>query len=230
MAFDESIGDYSVPSSAPIPPPSDWSIVAVRLLQGVVYHDDSETNWETLLKSITPLQDYFAKLGLLLVVDEADAMAYLRQVDDEEWPTDYPAVPRLFRRSPLTYEVTLLCVLLRDELRRFEEQEVFSDRCVLAQSELLAVWQAFFPAEQDPVKSNRQLAAALKKLEEMKFVKQFEKDPPSWEIRRILKARVPIDHLEKLRQSLADEVARRSSSASQSVEGDANDVDEESGA
>ena len=190
-------------------PPCEWSGVAVRLLQGVLYHDDSEQNWEILLRNTTILSDYFSKLGLLLVVDEADAMAYLRQFDEEEWPTDYPEIPRLFRRQPLSYETTLLCVLLRDELRRFEEQEVFSDRCILAQSDLLPVWQAFFRAEQDAVKLNRQLGTALRKLEDMKFVKQFEKEPPTWEVRRILKSRVPLEDLEKLRQSLLSEVALR---------------------
>jgi hypothetical protein len=201
--------DRLIRPNSSLPPPCDWSVVAVRLLQGVVYHDDSEQNWDTLLRSVTPLSDYFAKLGLQLIVDEADSMAYLRQYDEEEWPADYPSIPRLFRRQPLTYETTLLCVLLRDELRRFEEQEVFSDRCILAQSDLLSVWQAFFPAEQDAVKLNRQLGTALRKLEDLKFVKQFEKEPPTWEIRRILKARVPLEDLEKLRQSLVEEVKRR---------------------
>jgi hypothetical protein len=202
--------------AANLPPPCDWSGVAVRLLQGVLYHDDSEENWEILLRNTTPIADYFAKLGLLLIVDEADAMAYLRQFDEEEWPAGYPDIPRLFRRQPLTYETTLLCVLLRDELRRFEEQEVFSDRCILAQSDLLPVWQAFFPAEHDAVKINRQLGTALRKLEDMKFVKQFEKEPPTWEVRRIVKARVPLEDLEKLRQSLVDEVARRGVASSSS--------------
>ncbi|MBU6238166.1 MAG: DUF4194 domain-containing protein [Planctomycetes bacterium] len=200
-------------AAANLPPPCEWSGVAVRLLQGVLYHDDSEQNWEILLRNTTLLSDYFAKLGLMLVVDEADAMAYLRQFDEEEWPNDYPEIPRLFRRQPLSYEATLLCVLLRDELRRFEEQEVFSDRCIIAQSDLLPVWQAFFRAEQDAVKLNRQLGSALRKLEDMKFVKQFEKEPPTWEVRRILKARVPLEELEKLRQALLNEVARRGQSS-----------------
>lgn len=197
--------------AASLPPPCDWSGVSVRLLQGVLYHDDSEANWDILLRNVTSISDYFAKLGLLLVVDETDAMAYLRQFDEEEWPCDHPEIPRLFRRQPLTYETTLLCVLLRDEMRRFEEQEVFSDRCIIAQSDLLSIWQAFFPAEHDTVKLNRQLATALRRLEEMKFVKQFEKEPPTWEVRRILKARVPLEDLERLRQSLIDEVTRRGS-------------------
>ncbi|MEZ6135964.1 MAG: DUF4194 domain-containing protein [Pirellulaceae bacterium] len=187
-----------------LPPPAEWSGVAVRLLQGVVYNDDNRSTWETLLQNVSPLTDYFAKLGLLLVVSEADAMAYLRQPDDDEVPDEYASVPRLFRRTQLAYDTTLLCVLLRDELRQFEEEDVQNERCVIAQSDLLSVWQAFFPDEQDGVKLNRSLGAALRKLEDLKFVKQFESDPPSWEIRRILKARLPLSDLERLRQSLLD--------------------------
>lgn len=200
-------------SGNPIAPmPSEWSPVAVRLLQGVVYHDDSEEVWELLLRSVSPLSEYFAKIGLLLVVDEADAMAYLRQFDEDETPPDYPTLPRLFRRSPLGYEATLLCVMLRDELLRFEENDVQNDRCVIAQSDLLAVWQAFFPDSEDAVKLNRGLGATLRKLEDLKFVRQFEKEPPSWEIRRIIKARLPLADLERLRQSLILEVAKRGDS------------------
>jgi hypothetical protein len=185
-----------------IPPPADWSPVAVRLLQGVLYHDDNADLWEQLLENVTPLSEYFGKLGLLLVVDEPDAMAYLRQLDEDEIPVDYPAVPRLFRRTPLGYEVTLLCVLLRDELRQYEEEDVQNERCVVTQSDLLALWEAFFPDDIDSVRLNRSLTTALSKLEELKFVRQFEKEPPSWEIRRIIKARVPLNDLERLRLSL----------------------------
>ena len=72
----------------------DWSPVAVRLLQGVVYHDDSREMWEQLVENVSPLTEYFGKLGLLLVVNEPDAMAYLRQLDEDEIPADYPSMPR----------------------------------------------------------------------------------------------------------------------------------------
>ena len=192
-----------------IPPPADWSPVAVRLLQGVVYHDDNLELWEQLLENVSPITEYFGKLGLLLVVDEPDAMAYLRQLDEEEIPSDFPAVPRLFRRTPLGYDATLLCVLLRDELRQYEEEDVQNERCVIAQSDLLALWEAFFPDQTDSIRLNRSLTAALRKMEELKFVRQFEKDPPSWEIRRIIKARLPLSDLERLRLSLVAAVGKK---------------------
>ena len=192
-----------------IPPPADWSPVAVRLLQGVVYHDDNLELWEQLLENSSPIAEYFGKLGLLLVVDEPDAMAYLRQWDEEEIPPDFPAVPRLFRRTPLGYEATLLCVLLRDELRQYEEEDVQNERCVITQSDLLSLWDAFFPDQTDSVRLNRSLTVALRKMEELKFVRQFEKDPPSWEIRRIIKARLPLSDLERLRLSMVAAVGKK---------------------
>ena len=188
----------------------DWSPVAVRLLQGVVYHDDSREMWEQLLENVSPLTEYFGKLGLLLVVNEPDAMAYLRQLDEEEIPMDYPSIPRLFRRTPLGYDATLLCVLLRDELRQYEEEDVQNERCVVSQMDLLSLWEAFFPDQTDSVRLNRSLTAALRKMEDLKFVRPFEKDPPTWEIRRIIKARLPLADLERLRVSLASAVGNSS--------------------
>jgi hypothetical protein len=80
---------------------------------------------------------------------------------------------------------------------------------VISQSDLLALWEAFFPNEEDTVRLNRTLSSALRKLEELKFVRPFEKEPPTWEIRRILKARVPLADLERLRLSLAAMIGKQ---------------------
>lgn len=192
----------------PNPQPVEWSVAAVRLLQGVVYHDDNEKTWDTLLKSVSPLGEYFAKIGLLLVVNETDGMAYLRQLDEEETVSDHEAMPRLFRRTALGYEASLLCVVLRDLLRQFEEDDIQNERCVHRQDDLLAIWKAFFRQQTDEVKLNRSLQTSLRKLEELKFVRQFEDEPPSWEIRRILKARLPIEDLERLKTSLLSAVEK----------------------
>ncbi len=133
------------------------------------------------------LSDYFAKIGLRLIIDEADGMAYLRQADDDDLEGDQHSIPRLFRKTPLTFEATLLCVLLRDLLRQFEEEDFQNQRCVVTQQELLELWKAFFPNVVDEVKLNRSLGATLRKLEELKFVRPFESEQPSWEIRRIIK-------------------------------------------
>lgn len=192
-----------------LPPPVPWAPAAVRLLQGIVYHDDAGDAWNQILAGVTPLSDYFARIGLMLIVNEEDGMAYLRQIEPEVLPPEYPSIPKLFRSVRLTFEASLLCVLLRDELRRFEEEIHRDDRCVVEQSSLLEIWQSLIPGEDDTVRANRNLGGQLRKLEELKFVRQFESDPPSWEVRRILKARLPLEALERLRSDLEAELQRR---------------------
>ena len=92
----------------------EWSIAAVRLLQGVVYADDGARLGDSFSRRGPQLADYFARLGLLLVVDEPEGLAYLRQLRDDELPDGYDRLPKLFRRTRLGYDETLLCVLLRD--------------------------------------------------------------------------------------------------------------------
>ncbi|GAB5513274.1 DUF4194 domain-containing protein [Rhodopirellula baltica] len=192
-----------------MPPPVPWAPAAVRLLQGIVYHDDAGDTWERILSGVTPLTDYFARIGLQLIVNEEDGMAYLRQIDPESLPPEYPSIPKLFRSVRLTFEASLLCVFLREELRRFEEEIHRDGRCVVTQAALLEIWQSLAPEESDDVRANRNLGGQLRKLEELKFVRQFEQDPPSWEVRRILKARLPLQELERLRADLEAELKRR---------------------
>jgi hypothetical protein len=206
---DNSSNDMLSPDT--LPPPVPWAPSAVRLLQGIVYHDDPGNSWNEILAGVTPLSEYFARIGLMLVVNEEDGMAYLRQIEPEVLPPEYPSIPKLFRSVRLTFEASLLCVLLRDEVRRFEEEIHRDDRCVIEQSALLEMWQSIIPGEDDAVRANRNLGGQLRKLEELKFVRQFEKNPPSWEVRRILKARLPLDALERLRSDLEAELTRRSS-------------------
>src|SRR5438094_10469305 len=93
----------------------DWSIAAVHLLHGVVYLDDGAL-WSLVCSNKSRLEEYFARIGLALVVDDAEGFAFLRQLEEEELGDGYDALPKLFRKSRLSYDSTLLCVLLRDEL------------------------------------------------------------------------------------------------------------------
>lgn len=188
-------------SADALPEFKPWSIAAVRLLQGVVYSDDSRT-WDLMLSNQSPLATYFGRLGLLLIVDEPEGLAYLRQLADNELPPEYESLPKLFRKSRLGYDPTMLCVLLREELRRYEEEDVHNERCVVEATALFDAWKTFFPPQHDEVKQRKELSAALSKLEDLGFVRQFSEQPEVWEIRRILKARLPVAELENLKSQL----------------------------
>ena len=178
-----------------------WSLAAVRLLQGVVYAEEEKV-WNLVLGSKSPLQSYFSQLGLLLIVDESEGFAFLRQFEEDEYPAGQAALPKLFRRVPMNYGATLLCVLLRDLLRQFEEEEVDNERCLVETTKLLADWKNFFPIDQDEVQKQKELRSALRKMEDLKLVRKFGDEPETWEVRRILKARLPAAELETLKLKL----------------------------
>jgi len=179
----------------------EWSIPAVRLFQGVVYSDDTKV-WNILLRHKSPLESYFSRLGLLLVVDEPEGYAFLRQLEEDELPEGWESLPKLMRRSSLGYDPTLLAVLLRDELRRFEDEDIHNARCVVEVDNLLGQWKMFFPTERDDVQHRNSLMPAMHKLEELGFVKKFSDSADAWEIRPILKARLPVAELERLKEAM----------------------------
>jgi len=178
-----------------------WSDVAIRLLQGVIEAEDART-WNLLLSNVQALEGYVARLGLCLIIDETEGLAYLRQMTEEEAPEGYDRLPKLFHSTRMSYGQTLLCVLLRDALRRFDDEETRNERCVIEERELLEQWKPFFPLQGDDVKQGRELHATLRRLEDIGFVKKVGQDPPTWEVRRILKARLAAGDLENLYRQL----------------------------
>ncbi len=191
----------------------DWSIAAVRLLQGVIEQEDGRA-WDILMANSTPVEQYMARLGLQLVVDETEGLAYLRQFSEDDLPEGYEAIPKLFRASRLSYGQTLLAVLLREALRRFEEEETHDARCVVEETILLETWKAFFPGQRDEVRQLRELQSTLNKLEDLGFVRKFGQEAGSWEVRRILKARLPVDQLEHLHSQLLAALERKQGTGS----------------
>lgn len=184
-----------------LPEFDELGVPAVRLLQGVLYADDILA-WDTLLARESDLVTYFAKIGLVLVIDRNEGMAYLKQVDEDHRSGGYERLPRLFRRTSLGYAATLLCVLLRDEYRRFEDEDLDNERCIVDVNALLEDWKQFFPSEQDEVRLRKQLLAGLSSLEKLKFVRKFGGASDTWEVCRLLKARLPLEELEALRDRL----------------------------
>ncbi|MDF1813129.1 MAG: DUF4194 domain-containing protein [Verrucomicrobiales bacterium] len=124
--------------SSDLPDYQNWSLAAVKLLQDVVYASDDSSTWSELLASRNRLVDYFARIGLTLVVDESNGYAYLRQLDTdlESLDKDYAELPKLYRQSRLGYGASLICVILREALRRYESEDFESELCVVAEEEL----------------------------------------------------------------------------------------------
>lgn len=175
-----------------------WACAALRLLQGVVYGEDGD--WRVLREHESPLRDHFAAIGLELVIDENEAFAWLRQRGTEEGEA---VLPRLVRRVPLSWDQTLLCVLLRDRLLQFDRSNDPDGRLVLTTEDFREMLLPFLPESGDVAKLERKINGLRAKAEELGFVRAFPSPTGiCYEVRRILKARLSVEELERIRDTV----------------------------
>ena len=180
-----------------------YAPLILKLLQGVVYYDDKQ--WDMLLSYANPVQRHFAAIGLQLHLDEAEGYAYLSQPDDEENELN---LPRLVRRMPLTYDATLLAVLLREALQQFDAREPDQPRFVLSRSQIHEMLHIFYTEQSDMTRLERQLDSAIRQVEGIGFLKKLNNPQETlYEVRRIIKAKVSADTLVEIREQLAAYIA-----------------------
>lgn len=181
----------------------DFGAAAVYLLRGILYRDQ-ETAWTALIRYRGRLEEYFAVLGLQLLVDEAEGYAYLRQYQTAEateagLPADFPT---LMSRRRLTYPMTLLLVLLRKRLLEFE-MAGNETRLVLAQREIVEMMRIYEDSLQtNERKSEDLILKYIKRLVEYGFLQPLKAEEDRYEVNRIIKAYLPIDELKKVADKL----------------------------
>jgi hypothetical protein len=185
-----------------------YAAVILKLLRGVLYYDDKE--WDTLLSYHQAVKQHFTRIGLMLHVDEADGYAYLTQPDaedrDDETPGDAApaALPRLVRRVSLGYEATLLCVVLREELLKFEAHEPDLERLVLSKAQLQDALQIFYPDQTDMTRLLGRIERVIASVVRAGFLRPLNRDEDDewYEVKRILKAKLSADRLVEIRDQL----------------------------
>jgi Domain of unknown function (DUF4194) len=158
----------------------------IRLMQGVVYRDSDEDTWLTLERLGAGVRDHFATIGVDVVVDNAEGYAYLRSRPEEDGEM---ALPRLVRRRALTYNVSLLLVLLRKRLVEFETTGG-EGRLVLTTDQIVEMLRLFQAESTNDARIVDQAETTIKKAAELGFLHQMRGQRDYWEVRRILKAYV----------------------------------------
>ena len=181
-------------------PPKSFpsAAVKVRLLQDAVYSESMEL-WGALNRYRQHIENYFQEVGLQLVVHEEDGFAYLKQADFEE----NMQIPRLFRRDKLSRGVAVVGVVLRERLLQFDEKVHDESRLTVGKDEIIQMVAPFFPESNDEVRSDKRIEAAIHRAEEMGLVRKVPgASDERYEVRRIVKARFPVETLRALRDQL----------------------------
>ncbi|EKD37177.1 MAG: hypothetical protein ACD_75C01227G0004 [uncultured bacterium] len=180
---------------------ADLSAVVVSLLRGVLYQEEKVEVWNGLINLQAAVRDYVAVLGLELILDEAEGYAFLRSRPEEEEKTE-AAIPRLVRRQPLSFPVSLLLALLRKKLAEFDATGG-ETRLILSAGDIAELIRVFLPAGSNEAKLIDQVDSHLSKVVKLGFIRPLHGQKQMFEVRRILKAFVDAQWLSEFDQRLA---------------------------
>ncbi len=190
----------------------EYAHLIIKLLQGVIYDDDQKI-WNDLYNFQSKLKQYFAQIGIEFYFDAQNGFAYISQPDYEGADSEI-SVPRLVKRIPLSYEVTMLLVVLREILDEFDSNDLVNKKCFITRKELREKAQTFFKDKTNKTKLLQEIGTHINKCADLGFLKLIsegtKKDSDGkdgatddeFEIKRIVKAKISVEKLEQIKTKL----------------------------
>lgn len=171
----------------------ELSQLMVHLLKGVLYRQDDERLWASLLGLQARVREQAAVLLLDLVLDEAEGHAFLKSQQEPEDADAAPRLPRLIARRPLSYPVSLMLALLR---KRLAESDAGGGdiRLVLSREDIAELMRVFLPDGTNEARLIDQVDSTITKVVDLGYLRKLKpaagaaQQAPRYEVRRILKA------------------------------------------
>ena len=182
-----------------------YASAVIKLLQDALYNDDK--SWKELMANQAAIIDYFEKIGIKLVIEENEGFAYIYQPDYDEDNPSSMKLPRLVKRIPLSYEVTLIAVLLREMLEEFDVKSNDSVKLFVTNKDIKEKIELFFKDRSNKVKLIKNFDTYINSIINLGFLKILredtkDKDNTQYEVKRILKAKINNEKLEEIKQKL----------------------------
>jgi len=174
----------------------NFSRAAITLLKGIVSRGKDEVLWQTIVNERNALGDYFRRIGLLLIVDELDEYAYLRQ-------EEAAGLPRLVQRYQLSYPVSMLLVELRKALG---EQDTASGdtRMVVSFKDIMRWMEPFLPRSGNEMKFRQSLEHMIGQVVQLGFLQKMKGREDEYEVRPVLRSFVDAQWLSDFNEKLAE--------------------------
>jgi len=177
----------------------DFAPLELKLLRGPVYHDDP--SWEELSVYRGGISRHLGQIGLVLHIDEEDGFAYIGQREE-----DGENLPRLVHRRALNSEVSLLCVLLREEWEKARVSLEGSGRCFLSSADLFEALDLYYPEISDEAKKDARFNSMIQKVKDLGLIRERGKNGTGeeriFEVLPIIKALVNPDFVKEFKTAL----------------------------
>jgi len=191
----------------------EWGEVCVKLLMGPLFKDENEELFEKLDLWFKEVNAYFNIIGLKINYSKEQNYAFLEPNEDEEGNViSNDRLSRLLIKHPLTYETSLVLVILREELDKFEIDDTSSDLFILKESEIAELVEPYYRDTSDKVTYNDLIASQLTIIRNMGLIKQIKSNGATsnisedrvFIIRNIIRAKVNAAFLKEFKERLAE--------------------------
>lgn len=183
--------------------------VFIKLLKGPVDYTEKST-WEKIILYKAELVSFLLSIGLKLVLNEDDGYAYLQHAVSED--EDAMNISWIQRRS-LTYEESIMLVLLREMMAEFEVGDATTRELIKKRREIKEYAELFFKEKASRVKFLKEIDRLIDKVEEYGFLSVIDRndvlDEEKFRINKIIKAKVDGDILEQFKEQLNEHAAKR---------------------
>jgi hypothetical protein len=178
-----------------------YAAVVIRLLQGNIYNDDRES-WDCLIQYQSDIKQHFAGIGIDVFIHENDGYAFLKQKKYDGGQE--MSLPNLVEKRQLSYHVTLLCILLLEKLIEFDVKGGDSTRLIVDREEIKDSLSMFLPENSNEAKMIDKIDAHINKLIGYGFLRQLSNSENKFEVKRILKAKIPADSLQEIKEKMRE--------------------------
>ena len=189
----------------------EWSGAAVKLLKGPLYESEDRKTWNILIRFRDNLEAYFRVIGLHVVTEEEDGYAYLEQVKDsvekgmENEDEAAEDLPRLIRKVPFSYTMSMLLVLLRQEYEKFASSMNESRYPILRKSEIMGLIRSFREEASDMTKFSDDADRMIRQLCQLTYLRTGEvlssariSDDAEFEISPIIKSKIDVNFMREM--------------------------------
>jgi len=181
---------------------------ARQLLLGPIYDDDARL-WAALQQHLGALQIHFGGIGLRVEIAPQDGYAFLDDAPTADEEALVTGLPPLLRAHPLSYEATLLAVVLRHWLGEHDQAgQPDGPQLRVSLGQLAERVSLLLPPASNRVKLLKSVRKYVQELSELGFLKLHQDDAldlqnARYEVRRILLARLTPEMLEDFQRQLA---------------------------
>lgn len=176
-----------------------FSPIVIHLLKGILFRQQQPVLWHDLLSLQNKVLDYVKQIGLDLAIDEVEGYAWLTQQPVAE--EDKNPLPRLISQRPLSYPMSLLCVLLRKKIVESDTSGA-ETRVIVSKEELINAMLVYMPDKTNETQTIAAIKATINKVADLGFLHKLKNDSEHLEIQRIISALVNADWTADLTEKL----------------------------